>query len=405
MTARPRDSPSGTMPGLRSTRLTVRILAAWPTGMAKGYGISEETIGRWLRRSGHRDDIVLATKGVPADGARPQRPPAVRVPHPSRLRRVAPRDAAAPTPVAGPSRPSRHAGAVLPLGANSVGELVDELGVPGLADVHVHFMPERMLQKVWAVFDRAGEVYGRPWPIRYRLPEDERLAVLRSFGVRRFAPLVYAHKPGMAEWLNGWMRSWTAGVPDAVPTATFFPEPSASRYLAEALDDGARVVKLHLEVGGFDPRDPLLDDAWGLCAAAGVPLVVHCGSGPVPGPFTGPGPIGEVLARHPALRLVVAHFGVPEYEDFVELAERHSGVALDTTMAGTDFTERVTPFPPSLRPRARALALAGKVVLGSDFPNIPYAYEHQLAALPRLGVDTPETLAATLWHAPAALLS
>ena len=30
--------------------------------MAKGYGVSEETVGRWLRRSGHRDDIVLATK-------------------------------------------------------------------------------------------------------------------------------------------------------------------------------------------------------------------------------------------------------------------------------------------------------------------------------------------------------
>ena len=30
--------------------------------MAKGYGISEEVIGRWLKRSGHRDDIVLATK-------------------------------------------------------------------------------------------------------------------------------------------------------------------------------------------------------------------------------------------------------------------------------------------------------------------------------------------------------
>ncbi len=30
--------------------------------MAKGYGISEEVIGRWLQRSGHRDDIVLATK-------------------------------------------------------------------------------------------------------------------------------------------------------------------------------------------------------------------------------------------------------------------------------------------------------------------------------------------------------
>jgi aryl-alcohol dehydrogenase-like predicted oxidoreductase len=30
--------------------------------MAKGYGISEEIIGRWLRRSGRRDDIVLASK-------------------------------------------------------------------------------------------------------------------------------------------------------------------------------------------------------------------------------------------------------------------------------------------------------------------------------------------------------
>jgi aryl-alcohol dehydrogenase-like predicted oxidoreductase len=30
--------------------------------MPKGYGVSEEVIGRWLRRSGRRDDIVLATK-------------------------------------------------------------------------------------------------------------------------------------------------------------------------------------------------------------------------------------------------------------------------------------------------------------------------------------------------------
>ena len=30
--------------------------------MAKGYGISEEIIGRWLQRTGRRDEIVLATK-------------------------------------------------------------------------------------------------------------------------------------------------------------------------------------------------------------------------------------------------------------------------------------------------------------------------------------------------------
>jgi aryl-alcohol dehydrogenase-like predicted oxidoreductase len=30
--------------------------------MKKGYGVAEETVGRWLQRSGHRGDVVLATK-------------------------------------------------------------------------------------------------------------------------------------------------------------------------------------------------------------------------------------------------------------------------------------------------------------------------------------------------------
>ena len=54
--------------------------------MAKGYGISEETVGRWLQRSGHRDDIVLATKVYQPMGLGPERPPAVRLPHPARVR-------------------------------------------------------------------------------------------------------------------------------------------------------------------------------------------------------------------------------------------------------------------------------------------------------------------------------
>jgi aryl-alcohol dehydrogenase-like predicted oxidoreductase len=30
--------------------------------MRQGYGVAEQTVGRWLQRSGHRDDVVLATK-------------------------------------------------------------------------------------------------------------------------------------------------------------------------------------------------------------------------------------------------------------------------------------------------------------------------------------------------------
>jgi len=72
--------------------------------------------------------------------------------------------------------------------------------------------------------------------------------------------------------------------------------------------------KMHVQVGGFDPRDELLDQAWGLLAEAGVPVVLHCGHGPIRGAFTGLDVFAQVLDRHPRLTAVFAHAGMPEYD-------------------------------------------------------------------------------------------
>jgi uncharacterized protein len=243
-------------------------------------------------------------------------------------------------------------------------------------------MPRNVMDKVWAYFDAVGPLTGVAWPIVYREQEQERLSRLRAMGVRAFPSLVYPHRPGMAEWLNSWATGFAAEHADVVHTATFFPEDGVAAYVDRALDDGARLVKVHLQVGAFDPRDPLLDSVWGGLAERSVPAVVHCGGGPVPGPFTGPGPMGEVLARHPDLVAVVAHMGMPEYGDFLDLAGRYRRVHLDTTMAFTDFSEQRAPFP---RERLAALVeLQDRIVLGTDFPNTPYSYAHQLDALSRL---------------------
>jgi len=250
-------------------------------------------------------------------------------------------------------------------------------------------MPTSVMDKVWAYFDAVGPVTGVAWPVAYREQEEQRLARLRAMGVRAFPSLVYPHKPGMAEWLNTWATDFAraaraAGHDDVVHTATLFPEDGVADYVARALDDGARLVKVHLQVGAFDPREPLLDDVWGRLAEQAVPVVVHCGSGPEPGTFTGPVPMGEVLSRHPQLVAVVAHMGMPEYGEFLELARRYPRVHLDTTMAFTDFSERHSPFPRPLLPALRELQ--DRIVLGTDFPNTPYPYAHQLEALARLGL-------------------
>lgn len=258
------------------------------------------------------------------------------------------------------------------------------LGLPGLIDVHTHFMPERVLDKVWAYFDAAGPLVGRRWPIAYRHQEDERLAVLRGFGVRAFTSMVYPHKPGMAAWLNAWAAEFAARTPDCLSTGTFFPEEGAADYVRAAVEGGARVFKSHVQVGGYDPDDARLEPVWGLLAEAGIPVVIHCGSGPVPGAFTGPGPVARVLARHPRLRLVVAHMGMPDYTAFLDLADRHPGVLLDTTMAFTDFSEESSPLPKE--EYGRLADLGDRILWGSDFPNIPYPYAHGLESLERLGL-------------------
>ncbi|MBS1697557.1 MAG: amidohydrolase [Actinobacteria bacterium] len=274
-------------------------------------------------------------------------------------------------------------------------------GVPGIVDLHVHFMPDRVQQKVWGFFDRVTEQGEPAWPIRYRGTDEERVAQLRAIGVSRYATLSYAHRPGMAQWLNDYAERFAAAHPEAIPSATFYPEPDAGAIAERALDRGAQVFKIHVQVGDFSPLDPRLTEAWERVAAAGTPVVIHCGDGPHRGRFTGLGPVRALVERHPSLVLVIAHAGLPDYLGFAALAAQHPHVYLDTTMVGTSFMERVAPLPPGY---VEVIAgLGPKVVLGTDFPSIPYPYGHQLEVLDAWGLGDA-WLADALWNTPRRLL-
>ena len=260
--------------------------------------------------------------------------------------------------------------------------------------MHVHFLPPNIQRAVWTQFDQAGPKIGHAWPIRYRQSVEARVSLLRELGVRRFSALPYAHKPGVATYLNDWARTFAAAVPESLWSATFYPEPEAAAYVGELVDGGVEVLKVHVQVGEFALDDPLLDDVWARLEESGTPIVVHAGSGPVPNAFTGPARLERVLTRWPRLCVVVAHLGAPEYDEFLTLAERFERVYLDTTMAFTDFFEELSPYPRSLL--SRLADLREKVLLGSDFPTIPYPYRHQLESLERLGLGE-EWLRAVCW--------
>jgi predicted TIM-barrel fold metal-dependent hydrolase len=272
------------------------------------------------------------------------------------------------------------------------------LGLPGLFDVHVHFLPPNIQKAVWQVFDSAGPKIGREWPIRYRQSHEERVELLRAMGVRRFSTLPYAHKPGVATYLNDWSRTFAAEIPEVLWSGTFYPEEGVTAYVAELVEAGVELFKLHLQVGEFHLDDPLLDDVWELLSEADVPILVHAGSGPVGNDFTGPGSMQRLLERHPRLPIIVAHMGAPEVARFLRLAEGYERVRLDTTMVFTDFFGM--PYPDWLVPRL--VDLQPKILLGTDFPTIPYPYVHQLEALARLELGD-DWLRAVCWENGVAL--
>jgi predicted TIM-barrel fold metal-dependent hydrolase len=274
------------------------------------------------------------------------------------------------------------------------------LGLPGLFDVHVHFLPPNIQRAVWAQFDRAGPKIGREWPIRYRGSHEERVEQLRALGVRRFSALPYAHKPGVATYLNDWAADFAAQVPECLWSATFYPEPGVGDAVAGLVEAGVEVFKLHTQVGEFLLDDPLLEPAWDVLEDAGTPIVVHVGSGPMGNEFTGPEHLARLLRRHPRLRVVVAHLGAPEYAEFLALAAQYPDTRLDTTMVFTDFFDAEGAFPDALLPQL--VELGDRVLLGSDFPTIPYPYAHQLESLECLHDRHPDFdedwLRRVCWH-------
>ncbi|MGB6456727.1 MAG: amidohydrolase family protein [Streptosporangiaceae bacterium] len=267
------------------------------------------------------------------------------------------------------------------------------LGVPGIVDAHVHFLPDRLQQAVWRWFDRLTPA----WPVTYRTSAEDRLATLARLGVRHHTALAYPHQPGMLRFLNDHTLALAAAAPAVIPTFTIYPEPGVAAETARCLAAGGRAVKVHLQVGGFDASDPLLDDAWWQLQEHGTAVILHAGAvadGSGNEQWCGPDPVRRLLRRFGGLRLVIAHLGAPDYDAFVAVAEQHPSVWLDTAMV---FTNPPYLGPAPLHLAGRLAALADRVVFGSDFPTIPHAFAAQVSGLADLGLGD-DWLRGVLWH-------
>ncbi|MBF5043630.1 amidohydrolase family protein [Aggregicoccus sp. 17bor-14] len=263
-------------------------------------------------------------------------------------------------------------------------------GLPPVVDAHVHVFPDRVFEAVWRWFEQYG------WPIRYPLHTPQVLQFLFSRGVGHVVALHYAHKPGMARMLNAYAAAVQREEPRVLALATVLPgEPGAVSILEEAFAQGLRGVKLHCHVQCFAPDAPELHEVYAACARAGKPIVMHAGREPSSPHYKcdthalcAVDRVERVLQAHPTLKLCVPHLGADEFDGYARLLERYDTLWLDTTMALADYF----PIP---RPLRALRTRPERVLYGTDFPNLPYAWDREIRVLTRLGLDE-ESLAGVL---------
>lgn len=248
--------------------------------------------------------------------------------------------------------------------------------LPPVVDAHVHLFPDRVFESIWRWFDTHG------WPIRYKLKTPETLEFLFSRGVTKVVALHYAHKAGMARALNDYVAALAAQDARIIGLATVFPgEPDAKQILKDAFAKGLSGVKLHCHVQCFAPDAPELHEIYEACAEAGKPLVMHAGREPAspaykcdPYALCAADRIERVLKDHPRLKLCVPHLGADEFDDYTRLLEQHDSLWLDTTMVAANY------FPLDV-PRRIFEVRPERILYGTDFPNLPYAWDREVKHL------------------------
>lgn len=269
--------------------------------------------------------------------------------------------------------------------------------LPPVVDAHVHVFSDGMFEAIWRWFDAHG------WPVRYRLFARDVIDFLLSRGVEHAVLLHYAHKPGIARGMNELVAELARDEPRVTGLATVFPgEPGARQILEDAIALGLAGVKLHCHVQCFSADAPEVEDVARTLEEHDLPLVIHAGREPKspayrcdPHQICSADRTEALLRSYPKLRVCVPHLGADEFAAYARLLERYDNLWLDTTMALAGYFPVLDPWDlVEMRPE--------RVLYGTDFPNLPFAWDRELARITARGLKEP-ALAALLGETARAL--
>jgi predicted TIM-barrel fold metal-dependent hydrolase len=137
-----------------------------------------------------------------------------------------------------------------------------------------------------------------------------------------------------------------------------------------------------------------MNEIYDICTVHQKPLIMHVGREPKspaypcdPYELCNANKLEKVLKDYPLLNLCVPHLGADEFDAYIGLAAKYDNLWLDTTMTLADY------LPMNYFPKLSEMR-ADRIMFGTDFPNLPYAWDREVRRLIglRLRDDTLERI-------------
>ena len=188
--------------------------------------------------------------------------------------------------------------------------------------------------------------------------------------------------------LNAHMAGLCRKYSHVTGTATIFPgEEDAEEILLEAFKMGLFGVKLHCHVQCFELDSEGMHRIYRVCSDQDMPLIMHVGREPKspaykcdPYLLCSAQKVERVLKDYPTLKVCVPHMGADEFGSYRRMIEQYDTLWLDTTMTLAEYLP--FKFEHSLEEMR-----TDRIMYGTDFPNIPYAWDREIRKLSNLGLS------------------
>ena len=226
-------------------------------------------------------------------------------------------------------------------------------------DAHCHIYPEAIALKAVEGIDR---FYGHIPFDHYDGTTGTLLSAGRGAGISHFLVHSVATTPHQVSSINRFIASEVAASGGAFTgLGAMHPDSEhPEQDFSELADLGLKGVKLHPDFQRFEADSRKAMRIYGLCAEAGLPVLVHTGDYRFN--YSNPDRIAGILRTFPKLKFVGAHFGGwSMWDEAVRLLSGFENIVVDTS--STFYTLGCE--------KGRELIEkwgADRVMFGSDYP-------------------------------------